>query len=155
MRGWSRCVPKMIEYYSGSLFDSTADALAHGCNTIGKMGAGIAREFKERYPEMYRDYVQRCREKTFLPGQGYLFRNPEKPHIINLATQAESLARIEYVDSAFAWLRNSYRELEIRSVAMPRIASGLGALDWEEVHTLLRRHLGSSDLLIQVWKFHP
>ena len=30
------------------------DAYEHGCDTVGKMGAGIPREFKKRYPRCTR-----------------------------------------------------------------------------------------------------
>ena len=37
-------------FLSGNLFESNAQTIGHGCNTKGIMGAGIAREFKRRYP---------------------------------------------------------------------------------------------------------
>ena len=141
----------MLRYVDGNLFDSKADALAQGCNTQGKMGAGIAKEFRERFPDMYTDYKKRCEEGRFQPGTGYMFEHPEKPHIINLATQDREGARLLYVESALEWLKNSYDELGIESIAIPRIASGLGGMEWDVVHSSLKKKLSESPLVIEIW----
>ena len=141
----------MIDYKVGNLFDSKADALAHGCNTVGKMNAGIAKEFKQRFPDMHTEYVRLCKANLFVPGEGYLFRNPQKPHVINLATQADGPAQFTYVESSLKWLAASYEKLELRSVAMPRIASGLGGLNEGDVESLIRRHFEKTNLDVEVW----
>jgi O-acetyl-ADP-ribose deacetylase (regulator of RNase III) len=138
----------MIIYRKGNLFESSADAFAHGCNTQGKMGAGIAKDFQSRFPEMYQDYLQRCKVGNLHPGTGYLFQNEQKPHIINLITQSDGPAQIPYVDTAFAWLS---KVKEVSSVAIPKIASGLGSLDWNIVQLLLEKNLGTSELDVMVY----
>ncbi len=45
-----------------SIFDSDADVLVNSTNVKGVMGAGIAREFKRRFPEMFKDYKKACRK---------------------------------------------------------------------------------------------
>ena len=45
-----------------NIFDSDADVLVNSTNVKGVMGAGIAREFKRRFPEMYKDYKRACRK---------------------------------------------------------------------------------------------
>lgn len=44
----------------GDLFDIDLPAIGHGCNSRGSMGAGIAVQFRRRYPDMYREYKRRC-----------------------------------------------------------------------------------------------
>ena len=34
--------------------------ILHGVNTLGKMGAGIAKALAKEYPKMYREYVETC-----------------------------------------------------------------------------------------------
>ncbi len=141
----------MITYIKGNLFDSNVDALAHGCNTIGKMNAGIAREFKVRYPEMFDDYKQKCDKGLFLPGEGYIFMNEYPPHIINLATQDRGHAKLSYVDSTLKWLKKNWKKEGLNSVAMPKIASGLGKLEWEAVKELIIAHFSTSKLNLEIW----
>ncbi len=49
-----------IDVRKGDLFASSAQTLVNTVNTVGVMGKGVALGFKQRFPEMYRDYVQRC-----------------------------------------------------------------------------------------------
>jgi len=60
-----------IIYLSGDIFNSNAQTLGHGCNTKGKMGAGIAREFKRQYPYMFKEYKRRCYNEILEPGGYY------------------------------------------------------------------------------------
>lgn len=141
----------MIKYLHGDLFDSRADALAHGCNVRGKMRAGVANEFRVRFPEMYEDFRWRCRRDLFPLGSGYVYYNEEKPHVINLATQAQEGATLELLESAFRWLAQAEFDEPIKRVAMPRIGCGLGGLEWREVRSLLEDCLLCSRLTIEVW----
>ncbi|MGG6498178.1 UNVERIFIED_CONTAM: phosphatase, partial [Bacteroidetes bacterium 56_B9] len=46
----------MLTYVRTSLFDSPAQTLVNTVNLVGVMGKGVALEFKNRYPEMFREY---------------------------------------------------------------------------------------------------
>lgn len=41
----------------GDILKSTCSTLVNTVNCVGVMGKGIAKEFKEKYPEMFEDYV--------------------------------------------------------------------------------------------------
>lgn len=60
-----------ILYRDGSLFEAPKDEmLVHSVNCQGRWGAGIALEFKEKYPEAYAGYVRYCdwaKEEGFVP----------------------------------------------------------------------------------------
>ena len=56
-------------FVKGDLFAHKGlDALAHGCNCAGAMGKGIAVHFRERFPNMYGEYKQRCADGRFTLG---------------------------------------------------------------------------------------
>lgn len=46
----------MIHYVKGNLLDSNCDYICHQVNCQGVMGSGIARQIRERWPEVYEDY---------------------------------------------------------------------------------------------------
>jgi O-acetyl-ADP-ribose deacetylase (regulator of RNase III) len=50
----------MIKYIKGDIFDSDADYLVNPVNLVGVMGAGLAKEFKKRYPYMFEQYQKWC-----------------------------------------------------------------------------------------------
>src|SRR5690348_17995978 len=82
-----------IHFVAGDLFANAhhAQALAHGVNCQGSMGAGIAVGFRERYPQMYEEYRRRCKAipRQFNPGDSFLWKAKDKPWVFNLATQEQ------------------------------------------------------------------
>ena len=59
----------MIRYIEkGDIFRiEGVSSYAHGCNCAGAMGKGIAVQFKSKYPDMYLEYKQLCKENKFCP----------------------------------------------------------------------------------------
>ena len=87
LKGWK--MPN--EFLSGDLFDNAhhAQAFAQGCNCQGSMGAGIAKTFRERYPEMFDEYRRRCKAepRRFNLGDCWLWKANHQPWVFNLAIQ--------------------------------------------------------------------
>ena len=77
----------MITVRVGNLFESKAQTLVNTVNCVGVMGKGIALEFKQRGPEMYRDYLQRCKARTVKLGRPYLFTDLVGPWVLNFPTK--------------------------------------------------------------------
>jgi O-acetyl-ADP-ribose deacetylase (regulator of RNase III) len=134
-----------IEFVTGDLFVNRvkAEAFAHGCNCAGSMGAGIAVEFKSRYPEMFEEYRRRCKSKPpeFVLGSVFFWREDDKPAVFNLGTQPRPGRGATYpvVEIALQALRAAADAAGVRSIAMPRIAAGYGGLSWKKV----RAQIGS------------
>ena len=57
----------------GNIFESSAKTLVNTVNCVGVMGKGIALEFKKKYPDMYKDYVQMCESGNVTPGVPYYY----------------------------------------------------------------------------------
>ena len=141
-----------VYFTEGDLFLTRAQTIAHGCNNRGRMGAGIATQFKSRFPEMFKDYRSKCRELIFRPGDIDLFKSCS-PWVLNMATQEDlGGARLEYIKACFENLEKEYSKLGIRSIAMPKIGAGLGGLDWEEVLDLLEIHLDPLPIPIIIYE---
>lgn len=132
-----------IEYVTGDLFVNRvkAEALAHGCNCAGSMGAGVAVGFKERYPAMFEEFRRRCKAKPpeFALGDVFLWREDGQPAVFNLGTQPRPGRGATYpvVETALKALRAAADEAGIRSIAVPRIAAGYGGLSWKKVKALI------------------
>lgn len=143
----------MIVYKTGDLFTSEADAFAHGCNTLGKMGAGIAKEFKARYFDMFKEYRKLCGDGSFNVGEGYIYKTTDNKYIFNLATQGSFAgATTDNISACFIWMKNKLESLNVTRLAMPRIGCGLGGLNWDnQVLPLLEDILGEEELIIEVW----
>lgn len=53
----------------GNVFDSDAKIICHQVNCQGVMGSGVAKEVKERYPNVYTAYHNYCEENKDCPAR--------------------------------------------------------------------------------------
>ena len=50
----------MIKEFTGDILKSDEKIILHQVNCKGVMGAGIAKQIRDKYPEVYADYRERC-----------------------------------------------------------------------------------------------
>jgi O-acetyl-ADP-ribose deacetylase (regulator of RNase III) len=127
-----------IEHRKGDLFTTEIKVLAHGCNCQGFMGAGIAKAFRDRYPENYSNYRLICKEGLFPPGGCFVGYAGDGKTILNLATQEFTgpCAKLEYFREA---LETAIHDVpDITHIAMPQIGCGIGGLIWSDVESMLK-----------------
>ena len=96
---------------SGNIFQSKAQTLINAVNCVGVMGKGIALEFRNRFPEMYKDYVGRCERKEVRLGEPYLFKSTTLPQIINFPTKGhwKGFSKIEDIERGFDFFWHTIR----------------------------------------------
>jgi len=128
----------MIEYTSGDILKSEAEALVNTVNCVGVMGRGIAAQFKNAYPENFKAYAGACRREQVQPGRMFVFetgRLMPPRYIINFPTKRHwrGRSRMEDIDTGLLALVSEIRSRTIRSIAIPPLGSGLGGLEWDEV----------------------
>jgi O-acetyl-ADP-ribose deacetylase (regulator of RNase III) len=141
----------MITYVEGDLFQSPAKVLVNTVNTVGVMGKGIALQFKQIYPEMFKKYQSLCEKKQLNIGDLWLYKTPHK-WILNFPTKKHwrSKSKVEYIDAGLRKFVETYQEKDIRSISFPMLGCGNGELNWEsQVRPLMEKHL--SDLPIEVF----
>ena len=133
-----------ISFVTGDLFANryAAQAFAHGCNCQGSMGAGIAKEFRSRYPEMFAVYRQRCKAdpRQFNLGDAWLWKDDQLPWVFNLGTQEHywrGRASYDAIAVALANMRAQADAEGIGAIAMPRIGAGYGGLSWRKVRSVV------------------
>lgn len=57
----------MLKFVKGNFFDFDADIRVNTVNCVGVMGAGVALAFKNKYPEMFKEYVRQCKANEISP----------------------------------------------------------------------------------------
>lgn len=142
----------MIKYVSGNIFNSEADVIVNPVNTYGVMGKGLAKQFKDRYPKMFKIYYTACKEKDFSIGQLMLIS--EKDHRILLFPTKKhwkDKSKLEYIKEGLDKFVDNYERLNIKSIAFPKIGCGLGGLDWADVNFALNYYLGNRDLDVYIY----
>src|ERR1700733_7719496 len=135
-----------ITFITGDLFANRfgAQALAHGCNCQGSMGAGIATGFRDRYPAMYEEFRRRCKAtpREFNPGDAWLWKADGQPQVFNLGTQEgvwRARASYEAIQAALASMRKQADREGVGSIAIPRIGVGYGGLSWRKVRAIIEK----------------
>jgi O-acetyl-ADP-ribose deacetylase (regulator of RNase III) len=133
----------MIKLATGNLLEAPAEALVNTVNTVGIMGKGIALQFKQAFPGMFRDYEKACQSGAVELGKmdvhdlGGLVGGPR--WIVNFPTKGHwrSKSKLDDVKSGLSDLVKVIETLGIRSIAVPPLGCGHGGLDWEEVRPLI------------------
>src|SRR6202035_2563890 len=143
----------MLTFRHGDIFQSDAQTLVNTVNCRGVMGKGVALSFKRRFPQMFRDYVARCKARSVRPGEPYLFASNGR-QIVNFPTKDDwkRNSRLDYIESGLAHLRAKLGEWHVRSMAMPALGCGNGGLDWRDVKPLIERYLGDQEITIEVFE---
>ena len=153
----------MIHFQDGDIFTAPAEALVNPVNCDGIMGAGLARHFKERYPNNYKAYLYAYQRGNLAVGKVFSFKEGNL-WIINFPTKDRwyDPSKLEYIDAGLdALIREIPRlgikseqeipEQGIKSIAIPALGSGLGKLQWDEVKTLMvekLQHVKNCEVLI-------
>ena len=107
------------------------------------MGKGIAKDFKEIYPEMFTHYQQICEKGSFDIGNLWLYKTTNK-WILNFPTKRHwrQPSRPEYIEAGLRKFVEVYHVYGITSISYPLIGCGNGELDWEtQVQPLVEQYL--------------
>jgi|SRR5262245_15758934 len=150
----------MIEYRTGDILLTDAEALVNTVNCVGIMGRGIALQFKDAYPENFKAYEAACERGEVQPGRMFVFEtrhitNPK--YIVNFPTKRHwrGKSRMEDIEAGLKALADEIRKRRIRSIALPPLGSGLGALDWRDVRPRIEAALrGLEDVQVIVFEPH-
>lgn len=133
----------MITYVAGNLFTSPAQVLVNTVNTQGVMGKGIALQFRQAFPDMFKDYQEFCERGKIDVGVLWIYKTSHK-WILNFPTKKHwrNPSRADYIETGLKKLSERFNELGIYSIAFPALGCGNGELNWEStVKPLMERYL--------------
>lgn len=137
----------------GNIFESKCSTIVNTVNCVGVMGKGIALEYKKRYPEMFLDYVNRCKAGLVKTGMPYVFENSDGTKILNFPTKAHwrSPSRLSYVIDGLDWFIKNYEKSGITSIAFPPLGCGNGGLTWEIVGPVMYQKLSGLPIDVEIY----
>lgn len=147
----------MIHEVAGDILLSEAAAVAHGVAPNDNFSNGLALALRERWPSMYKDFRHYCQVSSPKSGELWSWAGAGHVRIVSLLTQEAppshgsnpGKASIEHVNHCLKALRKTIESEKFSSVALPKLATGVGGLDWKDVKALIEKHLG--DLAIPVY----
>ncbi|MBX9188588.1 macro domain-containing protein [Bacteroides sp. K03] len=147
-----------IKHIHGSIFTTKCQTIVNTVNCVGVMGAGIALEFKYRYPLMYEQYVKLCKDRAIQIGKLWIYNIPgQNAKVLNFPTKNDWKypSKYEYLESGLRKFVETYKEKGITSIAFPLLGASNGGLDPDKVTNLMHFYLENCDIPVEIYEFNP
>lgn len=149
----------MIHLVAGDILLTGAQAIAHGVAPNDHFDSGLALALREAWPAMAKDFRHYAHQVHPKPGELWVWGGVGGVRIINLITQdgtqehgsRPGRATEATVNHCLKRLRFEIEKGEIKSLALPKLAIGVGGLEWSQVEPLVRHHLGDLSIPIYVY----
>ena len=143
----------------GDLFNTKAKYICHQVNCCGKMGSGIAKQVRQKFPEAYSAYMDLCRASDFKKGE--LLGKAQLCPTVNGTTIINMFAQGDYgydggLYTNYVAFRQCLGEIcalvpEGETIAMPyKIGCGLGGGDWDTIRNMIVVEL-SNKYIVEFW----
>lgn len=104
----------MVDFRTGDILRTDAEALVNTVNCVGIMGRGVALQFKKAFPANFKAYEAACKRHEVQPGRMFVYEtgyvgNPK--FIINFPTTRHwrGKRRIEDIESGLRALGGSHQ----------------------------------------------
>lgn len=135
----------------GSIFTSNCDFLVNPTNSIGVMGAGLAKKFAGHYPLSCGDYnvwsknQNRVKPYKLLPVRFY-------NGIIMFPTKIDwrNSSDVSYIETGLQYIKENLSKEN--SIAFPLLGAGLGGLDPEVVINLIKEYMQDHPKDVEIWR---
>jgi len=149
----------MIHEVTGDILLTKAQAIAHGVAPNDHFDNGLALALREQWPAMAKDFRHYAHQSHPKPGELWIWGGTGGVRIINLLTQEgehghgtrPGQASLSNVSHCLRRLRHELEKGEIKSLAIPKLATGVGGMTWSVVHPLIVQHLGDLPIPIYVY----
>ena len=149
----------MIYEVEGDILLTSAQVIAHGVAANDPMKQGLAMALHERYPAMHKDFHHWCHQARPEPGAAWIWAGADGKRIVNLLTQEGGYgagnppgkATESKLNHALKELTKILQKEKCTSVALPRLATGVGELEWNKVAPLIQAQLGDLDIPVYVY----
>lgn len=131
----------------GNIAFSKADAIVQGIAPDEDFSQGVAQAVSQKHPGIVEDFAHFRSSAPPQPGSLWVWQDGSKRNVVSLFIRAEAAdhrgtAKLEWVDRALGELRNLAQSENFRTIALPKLGTGAGDLDWRDVKPLIQKHLG-------------
>ena len=144
----------MISYLSMNVLHTSAELVAHQVNCKGVMGAGLARQIRAQFPDVYEAYRRAC--NSVVRSSDLLGKVQVKHGIVNLFAQDGYGTDRQYTDYkalelCLSKLASYMTEHHLKTLALPYgMGCGLGGGNWNTVHEIIKRAFDNTDITVYI-----
>ena len=152
-----------INYKVGNILTNvTTGVLMHSVNTLGVMGAGVARGIKSLYPSTFKTYAEHCNHQFDVSGSALVGtyistkENRGKLTIINAFGQtvigrAGRFVSYDALDQIFSDIYSGHLDA-VQTIDTVKIGAGLGGGSWSVIEQILLSRIPDG-CVVNVWDF--
>lgn len=156
----------MIRIIDGNLLESGADIICHQVNCQGKMNSGVAKQIREKYPNVYEQYkkafTQVSNSSSLLGHAQGVLVDGNKRIIFNLFAQnnygydGKQYTDVQALENCFEDLVSQVKKLEVLHkctfrIAIPyKIGCVRGGAKWDEVYSIIEEVF--KDIDVELWR---
>ena len=137
----------MIQTKFGDVLGVPSGIIVHGCNSVGVMGAGIALQIKNRFPDAFEEYKKEFIRHGLALGTATVATVDTNKYIVNAITQTLSGDRrrqvnYEAIAECFERVGLFHEKIEKQTgtnldIVFPKIGAGLGGGNWDIISTII------------------
>lgn len=142
----------ITEHPNESIFDSGCKLLVNPVNCVGVMGAGLAKQFRKRFPHTNYRYQTLCEKGMFIPGS-FIVLQEETVFVGCMATKDhwQDKSKMDWILTGLEKLRRFIQIQRPPSVALPAVGCGRGGLPWEDVKRAIYAALSESRADVKIY----
>lgn len=142
----------IVDEIVGDMFKTDCQTIAIPVNKVGTLGNGLALYAKKRWPAIDPIYRQCCRDKFF---QTRLITIPVSDSLQILLIPTKNHWKEDsndwLIEHSLKILAKDYKQLNITSLAMPKIGCGKGNMDYDVVQGMLYKYLDPLDIPVKIY----
>lgn len=149
----------MIYKVEGDILLSKAQAIVHGVGVNDPMDKGLALQLRNKYPSLPKDLNRWCHQHDTQPGEVWMWVGQDNVRIVNLITHENRESNDHhYYKATLGNIRHTLTALikvvnleKLTSIALPKIGTGLGDLDWDDVWPLVEVNLDPLNIPVYLY----
>jgi len=149
----------MLYEVEGDILLSRAQVIGHGVSANDAMNQGLSKILHENFPSMHKEFHHWCHQHHPKPGQVWLWQGLAETKIAHLIikdggyTHQPEITKTSssHIKHALHALKKLAIKEKFSSIALPRLGTGIGGIDWAEVLPII--HYELSDLSIPVYVY--
>lgn len=139
----------MIEFVKDDLLNAKEDFICHQVNCKGVMGAGVAKQISDKYPQVKYQYQERCRlfkpdEKYELLGKVQTVKINDRQYVLNIFGQFNYGRDKNHTYTSYPALMKAMKTIRLpgKTYAFPNhFACGLAGGNWDTVLAIIEKTL--------------
>lgn len=150
-----------IIYKKGNLLDAQTNVIAHQVNCQGVMGSGVAKQIKEKWPNVFKEYARYCEDRWhhLLLQSCVMVQINDTQYVANLfgqATYGREAKRYTSYDAVYESLVRLMTHMttkQLQSVAFPyKMSSDRGGADWNVILAMIESVFKNTNISVEIWE---